>query len=358
MEPVRNGPALTLFRGLSGFARPQLLFIRWAGWARLRNWNGVRNVTTAMIHVRALAICAVLLPASLLVGCATDDGSSGAASGASSTTTTAAPTTSEDPVDPDGTTSGGLPAVTVTGAGAPIELEAWTFCFEGLCADGAPPTEPADVGATDAVRVEFPLDDWAFEATFSAVGETCPRQITVPVSEGADGDRTVEPAGHPGVYDVTLSGRGAGEGGGDLFVTFRWTTTAEGTLPVPAARMAVLADNEGVVDSYGVELALSDLAATPSSAEATVTVRSSEGREHTFTPTPAESCGAGTVSWNGPMEDGKTASALGTGPFTYEVIVVLDGVSHVAEATWPDDVMADNEPSVALTFDPPLPAMD
>ena len=122
--------------------------------------------------------------------------------------------------------------------------------------------------------------------------------------------------------------------------------------------MAVLADNEGVVDSYGVELALSDLAATPSSAEATVTVRSSEGREHTFTPTPAESCGAGTVSWNGPMEDGKTASALGTGPFTYEVIVVLDGVSHVAEATWPDDVMADNEPSVALTFDPPLPAMD
>ncbi len=34
VEPVRNGPALTLFRGLSGFARPQLLFIRWAGWVR------------------------------------------------------------------------------------------------------------------------------------------------------------------------------------------------------------------------------------------------------------------------------------------------------------------------------------
>jgi hypothetical protein len=119
----------------------------------------------------------------------------------------------------------------------------------------------------------------------------------------------------------------------------------------------VLADNDGVIDSYGVELFLSDLAATPGSAEATVTVRSSEGRAHVH-PTPAESCGAGTVSWNGPMEDGKAASALGTGPFTYEVIVVLDGVSHVAEATWPDDVMADNEPSVALTFDPPLPAMD
>jgi hypothetical protein len=155
----------------------------------------VRSVTSTD-PLSVLAICAVLLPAGILVGCGSDDGSS-AASGASSTTTTAAPTTSEDPVDPDGTTSGGLPAVTVTGAGAPIELEAWTFCFEGLCADGAPPTEPADVGATDAVQVEFPLDDWAFEATFAEVGETCPRQITVPVSEDADGVRTVEPAGHP-----------------------------------------------------------------------------------------------------------------------------------------------------------------
>jgi hypothetical protein len=49
--------------------------------------------------------------------------------------------------------------------------------------------------------------------------------------------------------------------------------------------------------------------------------------------------------------------ALGPGPFTYEVELVHDGVRHVATATWPVDVIAGNEPSVALQFQPGLPAL-
>ena len=37
---------------------------------------------------------------------------------------------------------------------------------------------------------------------------------------------------------MTLFGRG----NGDLFVTFRWTTPSDGPMPVPEARLAVLAD--------------------------------------------------------------------------------------------------------------------
>lgn len=312
---------------------------------------------------RRLVPLGVLLSiAVLFAGCGGDDDvtagtspSTEAGPGSTAPATTTVPP--EDRGGPDDPSSA-PPPVVVTGAGPAMELEPWTYCYGALCADGAPPEDPPDVGATDTVQVAFPLDDWTFEATFEAVGQECPRRITVPVVEGPDGSLAVEPAGRPGTYDVTLFGRGDGEGGGDLFVTFRWTTSAEGVLPEPAARLAVLADHDGVVDSYGVELVLSDMAATPTAADATITVRSREGREHRFTATLQASCvSEGSVSWNGPIEDGEVASALGTAPFTYEVEVVLDGVSHRAVAVWPGEQIAGNEPSVALTFDPPLTAM-
>jgi hypothetical protein len=244
--------------------------------------------------------------------------------------------------------------VVVTGAGDPIELQAWTFCYSNMCADGFPPEDPPAVGDTESVRFEFPLDEWTFEASFETVGQECPRTITVPVTEDGDGTWTLGAAGHPGTYDVTLFGRG----NGDLFVTFRWTTTTEGTLPEPSARVAVLADNNGRLETYGVELTLSDLAATPEVAEATITVRSSEGNEHSFTPNPVGTCRAeGTIAWNGPIEDGEVSSRLGTAPFTYEVVVVLDGTMHRSVAMWPSDQIVGNEPSVELVFDPPLPHM-
>ena len=52
-------------------------------------------------------------------------------------------------------------------------------------------------------------------------------------------------------------------------------------------------------------------------------------------------------------------AALGPAPFTYDVTLTLDGVRHRANATWPDDHVADpfnDDPApVPLDFDPPLP---
>nr|MBA3851451.1 hypothetical protein [Chloroflexota bacterium] len=51
------------------------------------------------------------------------------------------------------------------------------------------------------------------------------------------------------------------------------------------------------------------------------------------------------------------AADLGPAPFTYDVVVMLDGVRYAARAAWPADEIQGNEPSVALEFSPPLPAM-
>jgi hypothetical protein len=176
----------------------------------------------------------------------------------------------------------------------------------------------------------------------------------VPVEQTAPGQYLLQPAGHADTYDVTLFGRGDG----DLFVTFRWTTPADGPMPVPEARIAVLADHDGRVDSYGIELELSDLAATPREASAEVTVTAADGESLTFSATRAPGCMAeGTVYWDGPDQAGLRAATLGAAPFTYLVEVVLDGTAHAATATWPDDQIAGYEPAVSLEFDPPLPAL-
>jgi hypothetical protein len=168
-----------------------------------------------------------------------------------------------------------------------------------------------------------------------------------------DGTFVLDPAGHPNTYNVTLFG----EGDGDLFVSFRWTTSQEGPLPEPEARLALVADHDGVPDSYGVELLLSNLATTPVEATARITARSQDGNALSFDASRAPGCLAeGTVYWDGPDDQGVAAAALGEAPFTYQVEVRLDGVRYTATARWPDDEITGNEPSVALEFSPPLPA--
>ena len=60
--------------------------------------------------------------------------------------------------------------------------------------------------------------------------------------------------------------------------------------------------------------------------------------------------------WDGPDDRGLAAAALGGGPFTYKVELVLDGARYLATAAWPANEIAGNEPSVALRFTPDLPA--
>lgn len=247
------------------------------------------------------------------------------------------------------------PPVTVRYFDRSTDLLAWTYCFGSVCADGSPPAEPPDVGSPQEVIVEFPLEGWSFTASFTPVGEECGRVQQMPLEATGGGAFVLRPAGSAGTYDVTLFG----QGDGDLVVTFRWSTPGDGPLPVPEARLAVLADHDGRVDSYGVELELTNLAQPPREASATITVRAETGEAVTFEASRAEAecLPEGTAYWDGPDGRGLAAAALGGGPFTYEVELVLDGARYRAIATWPDDEIVGNEPSVALSFTPDLPGL-
>jgi hypothetical protein len=161
-----------------------------------------------------------------------------------------------------------------------------------------PSHDPVDVGDPGEVGVEFPLSGWSFKASFSPAGEECGRVQTVPLEATGDGDFVLHPSGYADTYDVTLMGRG----NGDLFATFRWTTPTDGPLPTPRARLAVLANNDGRVDSYGVELDVTNLARTPRKAAARITVQASNGDALTFKARRARGrCfPEGTVYWEVP----------------------------------------------------------
>ena len=235
-----------------------------------------------------------------------------------------------------------------------IELAPWTYCYENGCADGAPPTNPPDVGNPEEILVEYPLPGWSFSASFRPADDDCGRVQEVPLEQTGEGEFVLRQAGYSGTYDVTLMGRG----NGDLFVTFAWTTPTDGPRPSPEARLAVLAEHDGELDSYGVELELSHLAETPKSASAWVTVRADDGEEVTFRAKRARGCRPeGTVYWDGPDRKGLEAAGIGDGPFTYEVKLELDGVGYVGTGEFPADEIEGNEPSVALRFTPNLPAL-
>ena len=55
-------------------------------------------------------------------------------------------------------------------------------------------------------------------------------------------------------------------------------------------------------------------------------------------------------------QQGLAAAGLGSGPFTYEVELVLDGIRY-ASADWPAGEIVGNEPSVGLDLTPDLPAL-
>lgn len=296
-------------------------------------------------------ILAVALGASLLAaGCAglTTDGAlePGPSTG---------PSSSPSVESPEGPAFEAPPPVTLRYLGERIELEPWAYCYDFGCADGFPPSPPPDVGEPEEVIVEFPLTGWSFTASFTPAGEKCGRVQGIPLEEREEGTYLLRPAGYAGTYDVMLFG----QGNGDLAVTFRWTTPDDGPLPVPQARLAVLSDNDGRVDSYGVELSVSNLARTPTEPSATITVRAHGGEAMTFEPRRVRipCLPEGSVYWRASDRIGRDAAALGEPPFTYEVVLVLDGVRYAATATWPVDVIPEEEPSVALRFRPDLPAL-
>lgn len=252
------------------------------------------------------------------------------------------------------------PNIVVSAGENTLDLPPYTYCWGNGCADGAPPEQLPDIGAQDELIVEFPVPDWEFTASFRRADDACARNQILELERLSPTTFRLPPAGFAGAYDIDLGGRGDG---GDVFTAFRWTTLGDGELPIPQASLAVLADHDGKVDSYGVEFSVTNLAKTPNKVEATITVTAAGGESLTFEPTLAslapEGCQAveGQLFWDGPADEGLAAADLGDGPFTYTVELTLDGVRHTATATWPDDEIPGNEPSVQLTFTPELPAL-
>ena len=317
------------------------------------------------IHRRHASNVVALIAAVLLAACTSAESGEPRAdrqdppASSSATSSTPAPATSSNPSAKPRGSRGGIhapPPVTIRYFDESIELHAWTYCYRNGCVDAAPPDNPYDMGSPEEIGVEFAPPGWSFKALFTPAGEKCGRIQTVPLQPVGDGEFVLRPAGFAGTYDVTLFGRG---GGGDLFVTFRWTTPNDGPLPEPRARLAVLAGGDGEVDSYGVELEVAHLAQTPRKATATVQVEAEGGRSLTFTAKRSHlGCfPEGTVYWDGPDDKGLAAAELGEGPFTYEVKLTLDGERYFATATWPKDEIRGNAPSVRLEFSPALPGL-
>jgi hypothetical protein len=84
-----------------------------------------------------------------------------------------------------------------------------------------------------------------------------------------------------------------------------------------------------------------------------------EGRSQTIRPRPErhEGCSAAGRIAFAIAEPGEEPTVLGAPPHTYEVRLRLDGTEYRASAVTPRDQKFDGHPYVALTFDPPLPAL-
>jgi hypothetical protein len=269
-------------------------------------------------------------------------------------------TVSKSAGDPAGDPAGGFQPGDVTPVvlqleDGPVELAPWTYCLGNGCADGAPPAEPHDVGDPAEVAFTFDRDGWEFDATFRERGRDCARMISVPVETTREREFLVRPAGLAGDWDVDVWGRGDG---GDVITTFRWHTPVDGRMPEPASgSVAVLADHDGELDSYGVELFLSNLAAQPGDASALITVTGADGRTATIEPRRRGGCySEGDVAFGASRSKGLAATEIGAGPFTYVVEVALDGQVFVGTGEWPTDEHPDIAPHVPLVWEPALPS--
>jgi hypothetical protein len=237
--------------------------------------------------------------------------------------------------------------------GTELHLNPVTYCYRSGCVDGRDPNPP-DVGSPEELFVYVPNFP-EFRVEQIGGGDYCNgRRVPADVTQLGHGWWWVRPRGPAGEYVMSLSASG---GGGDMVADVRWTTPADRPLPEPSARLALIVDHDGRPDSYGLELSVTDLPATPSHYSATITVTASNGQSMTFDAAQsAETCaGEGAIFFDEPDAQARQAAQLGDFPFTTTVELTLDGVTYVATATYPDDEIAGEEPHVALEFDPPLP---
>lgn len=260
---------------------------------------------------------------------------------------------------------GAPPIQVVTDRGQIVDAHLSSYCWRSMCVDMLGPLEEdwPDVGSPDAVDFYFPLSDTHFSATLRPldVGECHPDYVGT-VTDLGDGRYRLAPAGPPGRYVVDLVGHAPP---GDVPGHFIWSTAVDGPLGEPRAELSVVWKPDGTIEPAYIVLDLRDLARTPEEAAAKVTVTAGNGASMSFDMgMPEVGCPeSGYVSfWRVEKRVAREAAALGPEPFRYDVELVMDGATHSASATWPDDHVdnpENNDPApVPLVFNPPLPARE
>ena len=202
----------------------------------------------------------------------------------------------------------------------------------------------------------FGVEDWGFEATFTELGVDCPRQHTVQAMRTGDQKFRLDPAGVAGRYRVDLFGRGRH---GSVSTSFLWTTSTDGPTDQPTADIALMSGDGDELWAYQLEVGVQDLAFQPREADAEVTVTATNGRSMilgTELDDHANCYAEGSLFFRGELDPAQQPAPLGPAPFTYKVLLTLDGKRFLATAVWPRDEKTDEAPNTVLTFDPPLPA--
>ena len=314
-------------------------------------------------RVRSVVYLAFLIS---LGACGSRDGAAPAATEVR--TTPDAPTTTIGASHPTAVANSPRPPpIQLRAGGREISLFPWSYCWSGdavgVCADGRPPESPTDVGNPGEIEISFPVPGFRFTATVYRHGETCGRAQTVTLEPTGPTTHRLLPVGQAGDYVVRLFGRGgeAAVSKGDLSASFRWHTPRNGPNEAPNATASIIAGRPPELGSYGVDLSVHDLRATPGTGRVTATavVTSSEGPSMTIDleRRSVECADEGSVFFEAAEALGERAARLGSAPFRYDVTLVIDSIPYHGTATWPDDVDPACSPCTPLVFNPPLPGL-
>ena len=288
----------------------------------------------------------------------------------SSPATSAGASAVPDSRSPNGSELAGPPPLTLHRPEGDVDLPAYAWCYQsdagaGGCADGAPPAHPARTAATGPLTFSFPLEGWAFTASFRQRGPRteCERNLQVDAVAQGDGTFVVPALGPAGRWDVEISGYA--DRGGDLFTIFDWTTSADATAtPFARGEVGLLGPpsaygDDAPLEAYGPSLRLTGLAVE--STEVTAELALSDGAEKATYPLSAsrdDLCpDDGTIYLAGKHpNEALDLPDLGEPPYAYEVLLTLDGNEYVGTGQWPDDLAPATSNQLALTWSPPLPA--
>lgn len=251
------------------------------------------------------------------------------------------------------------PRLVVYGDGAPVSVDATSFCWGGGCADGAylPGRWPHVSGASLPITV---APDVSVYVAMRSLDRGCTTSDSAYLTSDHQGRAVLEPFGPPGRYEVSVSIQRPG--GGDASYELVWKTSAAGSPPAARAEMGLLAAHADdghlmafgpSVETWGVRAA--DLTGV------TATVTAADGSAYTLPPLKRTAdrdrpgCPPASVTYQGSDADGTPALGLGPGPYTYRVTLTIDGKRYVGTGVWPRDENRYDHPYVPLTFQPPLP---